>query len=213
MKILKIALMVVMMTTLLVSGCVAPPDEVAERVLVLNTYTSQFAGEWKMSRVSISPEPPVPDLIIGLFLRGSPTWKITGSPDTGLASKISFDGRETWFIVPRLGISGLNIDTKPRQIAEESRKLMRSSGGGTITVERVSLIGLPEFTKVTLNYQDIIEMTLLRENEDAYAGDVKADAVLRVQVTGGTYTMDGETRSITPYPATVTYTGTRPRRP
>jgi len=206
MKILFPVLMALLMLSVpLLSGC--EPEEAVDTVL---SGQSVFVGEWKMTRVSITPELPVPDLIIGMFLRGSPTWKITGNPDTGLASKISFDGRETWFIVPRLGISDLTIDARLRQVVEKSGSEMSAPGGGTIKVARVSLIGLPEFTNVIVNYQDSIDMTIgyIDERKDV----VNADAVLRLQVTGGSYTMDGQTKPITPYSATVTYTGVRPRR-
>ena len=207
MKLLKMAFLVMMAVALMLSapvlsGC-RPGDEDIDEILV---GASPFMGEWKMTRVSIEPEIPVPDFILGMFLSGSPTWKISG-PTTGRPDKVRFDGRETWFNIPRIGLEDLFITLNPQQAGESEIDVLSVYGGGKISISKVSLIPGREFNDVVVNYEDSILFEYYKISNE------KINASIRVSVKGGSYTVDGETKPITPYHASVKYTGVRKNNP
>ena len=203
MKLIKIALLVfmaafIMLSPLVLAACDTGSGED-------NTPAAYgLDGKWEMTRTSITPElPEGTGLVQGFFLSSRSTWEITGALEGPAKAKILYDGRERWFKIPSIGLTGLDIAEEPRgalgtQITDVS---MTVTTAGRITVSRFSFIGLPEFTNVVINYRDSVSVS--------YKPVDKVEATIKVNMTSGNYKVDGETRPITPYTAVITYTGVR----
>ena len=165
-----------------------------------------------MERVGIEPAIDVPDIVVNMFLDDNPVWKIAPS----LTGKmIMYNGIEVWFTLPRIGLSGVVLQTNPPvgtygKNGDSKITSLIVDGGGGMTVERVnSLLGLtPEFQKINATYKDKVTVT--------FAGVDRINAIIEVDVRDGEYLGEDESnpgvmvrKTLPSVHATVTYTGTR----
>jgi hypothetical protein len=190
----------IMLGILLLTSCLTIRD----------TQSSSHSGsreplvtEWQMTRLSIKPSLPVPDIILNQVISDKATWKIglQGSQFT-----IKYDGRDTWY----KPIIGLPIDKKPVTVTPNQAKTsITFAGGGSINVDKLPLLlaalSTQKMEQISVGFDDKVQVTLASGN--------KINATIAVNANGKYY---GETEfggsmkwKTLAQSFTVTYEGTQ----
>ena len=160
------------------------------------TTTDPLAGSWQMTRLSISPQVPVPDLVLNQIIAQKATWKISR---VGGKLTIDYGGKDTWY-----NTLGIAVQKKPVEVAEGSdKKSCTFKGGGIIQMQ-----GLPTLLSsaisanvqnITVDFNDTINLAL--------SPDGTLSATISVQANGKYFS--GSQQKTFSQSGTVTYLGTR----
>lgn len=139
-----------------------------------------LTAEWQMTRLSITPAMPIPEMITNQLISDKATWKIVRQ---GGQLTIKYDGRDTWY----KSIIGLNIEKKPTTVAENPAKTSATfTGGGSINVDKLpallSAISQQKMEQISVNFDDKVQINL--------ASPTKITATINVNTSGKYY---GET--------------------
>ena len=162
----------------------------------------QFVSEWSMTRTSVSPAVPLPDIVLNQIVSDKATWKISRQNNQ---MKIEYDGRDTWYRP-----IGFDVQKKQVKIAEDAAKMSASFiGGCTIDMGSLPTILSAVFNRkmeqITINFDDNV---LVKLNS---ATKIAATITCRVQ---GKYLGDMESSSemkwkTLDWSGTFTYAGTK----
>ncbi len=139
-----------------------------------------LTAEWQMTRLSIKPAIPIPEMIINQLISDKATWKIARQ---GGQLTIKYDGRDTWY----KSIIGLNIQKKPTTVTENPAKTSATfSGGGSINMDKLpallSAISQQKMEQISISFDDKVQINL--------ASPTKITATISVNTSGKYY---GET--------------------
>ncbi|MBM3149727.1 MAG: hypothetical protein FJ008_06920 [Chloroflexi bacterium] len=155
-----------------------------------------LAGSWQMTRLSISPQVPLPDVVLSQVIPQKATWTISR---VGGKLTIDYGGKDTWY-----NTLGIPVQKKQVQVTEGSdNKSCTFKGGGIIQMQ-----GLPTLLSsaisasvqnITVDFSDSVDLTL--------SPDGTLSAKISVQA-GGKYFSGSEQRTFS-QSGTVTYRGTR----
>ena len=168
-NILKILTVFTILTLIITTGCkitlVMPADQPA------TTQTSEpLVGKWEMTRLSIAPEVPVPDIILNQVIAQKATWKI--SRVNGKLT-IDYGGRDTWY-----NPMGINIQQKPTQVTESPDKRSCTFKSGGI----IQIPGLPTILSsainanvqnITVDFDDTVTINIPEENDYRSGEDLR----------------------------------------
>lgn len=185
---------------LLLTGCLTIREDVSTSH---SSSREPLVTEWQMTRLSIKPSLPVPDIILNQVISDKATWKIAleGSKFT-----IKYDGRDTWY----KPIIGLPIDKKPVTVTPNQAKTsITFAGGGSINVDKLPLLlaalSSQKMEQISIGFDDKVQITLASGN--------KINATIAVNANGKYY---GETEfggsmkwKTLAQSFTVTYQGTQ----
>ncbi|MBM3150450.1 MAG: hypothetical protein FJZ83_03035 [Chloroflexi bacterium] len=160
------------------------------------TATDPLVGSWQMTRLSISPQVPVPDIVINQIIAQKATWKISR---TGDKLTINYGGKDTWY-----NTLGIPVQKKPIQVTEGAdKKSCTLKGGGIIQMQ-----GLPTLLSsaisanvqnITVDFNDTIDLAL--------SPDGTLSAKISVQASGKYFS--GSQQKTFSQSGSVTYRGTR----
>ena len=118
-------------------------------------------GTWEMTRTSISPQIPVPNLVVSQVIPEKTTWQITR---VNGVLRINYDGKDTWY-----NTLGINITKKPVTVNESSKRSATFAGGGNFYMDKLPVIInalLPPGTmeQLTVNFDDSVQVNLPSDN-------------------------------------------------
>lgn len=194
-NILQILAILAVLTLIITSGCkitlVMPADETAAK------QTSEpLVGKWEVTRLSISPEVPVPDFFINQVIAQKATWKISR-----VSGKLTIDygGRDTWY-----NPMGIDVQQKPIQVNESPDKRSCTFKSGGI----IQIPGLPTLISsainanvqnITVDFDDTVTINL--------SSDGSLSATINAQATGK-YSANGQIKTFN-QEGTVTYRGVK----
>lgn len=190
-------LSILMIGMILISGCItiyAPAG----------TQTSSqdpLVGEWQMTRASINPSIPFPDLMVNQLISDRATWKITRESN-GLL-KITYDGRDTWY-----NTLGISIDKKPTAVTEgTSHNFCTFTSTGSIYIDKVpSLPGVTQrMEQVSITYDDAVQTAL--STADKMTGTVTIN--IQGKYYGEMEIGGMKWKNIDSYRSVITYNGSR----
>ena len=122
-----------------------------------------LVGEWQMTRLSITPALPIPEIIINQLISDKATWKISSQ---GGQLTIKYDGRDTWY----KSIIGLQIDKKPTiATVDPSKTSCTFTSGGSINVDKLpailSAISQQKMEQINVNFDDKVQIKLVSANK------------------------------------------------
>jgi hypothetical protein len=149
-----------------------------------------------MTRTSISPQLPAPNMLINQVIPEATTWYITR---VNGVLRITYDGQETWY-----NTLGINITKKPVVVNENSEKSATFDGGSNFYMEKLpTLINalLPPGTmeQLTVNLDDSVQVSLTSDNTLMVTTNVNGQGRY---YSGGAWKTFNQSR-------TVTYQGIR----
>jgi hypothetical protein len=167
------------------------------------TSPEPLIGEWQMTRLSINPPIPIPDILLNQLISEKATWKIFRQSGKLL---ISYDGNDTWYKTT----IGLQINKRPIAVTENAAKTSCTfTGGSNINVDKLpgllSVISPQKMEQISISFDDKVQINLATTN--------KLAATINVTVNGKYY---GETEfggtmkwKTLQQSNTITYEGTR----
>jgi hypothetical protein len=160
------------------------------------TTTDPLTGSWQMTRLSISPQVPLPDLVINQIIAQKATWKISR---VGGKLAIDYGGKDTWY-----NTLGIAVQKKQVQVTEGvDKKSCTFKGGGILQMQ-----GLPTLLSsaisanvqnITVDFNDTVNLAL--------SPDGTLSATISVQANGRYFS--GSQQKTFSQSGTVTYRGTR----
>lgn len=115
-----------------------------------------LVGTWEMTRTSISPQIPAPNIVIGQVIPEKTTWQITR---VNGVLKINYDGKDTWY-----NALGINITRKPVVVNEISKMSSTFLSGGSFYMEKLPVVInalLPPGTieQLSVNFDDNVQVS------------------------------------------------------
>lgn len=168
-----LAAIIIVLSVLLLTSCLTI---YSTKKSTESSTPEPLTAEWQMTRLSVTPAIPIPEMIINQLISDKATWKIVRQ---GGQLTIKYDGRDTWY----KSIIGLNIEKKPTTVAENPAKTSATfTGGGSINVDKLpallSAISQQKMEQISVNFDDKVQVNLASAN--------KITATINV-TTGGKY--------------------------
>jgi hypothetical protein len=178
MRFWKLIIPIIVIILVLFNGCVKihlkePSDSE-------NSSSDPIIGEWVMTRSSIQPSLPLPEIALNQFIPDKGTWKF--SRQSGKLT-LKYDGRDTWYKT----IPGLDINRKPTTVSEVMGKAPYIfSGGGGLNLDQLPIVLSQLFNRkmeqISFNYTDDVQVILPSNN--------RISSTISVNISGKYY---GET--------------------
>jgi hypothetical protein len=186
--------MVTTFTLIMTAGCFTVVTPVNEQAVIQTS--GPLTGKWEVTRLSISPQVPVPDFVLNQVIAQKATWKI--SRVTGKLA-IDYGGRDTWY-----NPMGIDIQKKPIQVNEsnDKRSCIFKSGG------IIQIPGLPALlgSEISANIQNITV-----DFDDTVTINLSSDSALSVTTNvqaNGKYSSNGQIKTFS-QAETITYRGVK----
>lgn len=133
-----------------------------------------LVGKWEMTRISISPQIPAPNLVINQVIPEKATWQITR---VNGVLKIDYDGSDTWYKT-----MGINITKKPVAVTEGGNKNSCTfTSGGNFYMDKLptlvtSLLNR-QIEQISFDFDDNVQLSLTPD--DRLAVTITVDATGR----------------------------------
>jgi len=187
--------MVIAFTLILIAGCTITVVMPAEETAAKQT-SDPLAGKWEMTRLSITPEVPVPDIVLNQVIAQKSTWKI--SRVNGKLT-VDYGGRDTWY-----NPMGIEIQQKPTQVNENPDKRSCTFKSGGI----IQIPGLPallssvisaNIQNITVDFDDTVNTNL--SSNGALSASINIQA-------NGKYSSNGQIKTFS-QTGTITYRGVK----
>jgi len=187
--------LVITLALIITAGCtitvVMPTEEQAAK-----QTSNLLAGKWEVTRLSITPQVPVPDIVLNQVIAQKATWKI--SRVNGKLT-IDYGGKDTWY-----NPMGIDIQQKPTQVNESTDKRSCIFKGGGI----IQIPGLPALLSsvISANVQNITV-----DFDDTVTTNLSSDGTLSATINvqaNGKYSSYGQIKTFN-QTGTITYRGVK----
>ncbi len=157
--VLSFFIVIILIGTLLLSSCItigAPKQSSA-------VSSDPLLGEWQMTRLSINPAIPLPDIVINQIINDKANWKI--ARQAGQLT-INYSCRDTWYNP----IIGIPVQKKTPTVIENQTKTSCSfTGGGSINIDKLpillSIVSPQKMEQININFDDKVQINLASVNK------------------------------------------------
>ena len=196
MKRVKLISIVVALALFLLPGCVTFTTIPSKSSTSQDSTNDPLVGSWQMTRLSITPSLPAPNMVINQVIPESGTWTISRINNQ---LTINYDGRDSWYKT-----LGLNVNRKPVVVTENTPKTAYTfESGGNIYMDKlpgpISFLVPGQVEKISVDFDDEVKLNL--------SPDGKLAVVINVS-GNGTYYREGGVKTFS-QSSTITYQGIR----
>ena len=154
-----------------------------------------------MTRMSITPNPPFPAVVVNQIVNDQSTWKIVRQ---GSQLKVEYDGSDSWYKLPFI-----KVDNKPTAVNEISKTSCTFTSGGSISMDKLPffLSGITnrKIEQISVNFDDKVQVNQVSQNKISatisfngqlkFSGETEIPGTMKLNTTNQNYT--------------ITYEGTR----